>query len=63
MFDAIQSGGPGRDAPPENSEVWGGASSPNEGDGRGGGTVNGFWGMVPSRGMVKVGLISACVML
>ena len=35
----------------------GAARPPDQGDGRGGGTVNGFLGMVPSRGMVKVGLI------
>ena len=32
--------------------------TPNQRDGRRGeGTVNGFWGMVPSRGMVKVGVM------
>ena len=49
--------GPGGEAPLESRGVWGGASPPNERDGRGGVAVNGFWGMVPSRGTVKVGLI------
>ena len=37
MFDAILWGGPGGEAPRESRGVWGGASPPNEGDGRGGG--------------------------
>ena len=57
MFDAIQSGGSGGEGPPESTGLWGGARPPNEGDGRGG-TVNGFWGMVPFRGMVKVGFMA-----
>ena len=61
MFGAIQWGGPGGEAPSESRAVWGAARPPNEGNGRGDGTVNGFWELVPSRGMVKVGLIYACV--
>ena len=57
MFDAILSGGPGAEAPRESRRVCGAARPPNEGDGRGEGTVNGFWGMIPSQGMIKVGLI------
>ena len=38
--------------------MFGGREAPQWGDGRGGGrTVNGSLGMVPSRGMIKVGLI------
>ena len=62
MFDAILWGGPGGEAPRESRGVWGAARPPNEGDGRGGGTVNGFWVMIPSRGMVKVGLICRSVL-
>ena len=57
MFDAILSEGPGGEAPWESRGVWGAARPPNEGDGRGRGTVNGFWGMIPFRGMIKVGLM------
>ena len=57
MFDAILLRGPGGEAPRESKDVWGAARPPNEGDGRGEGAVNGFLGMVSSRGMVKVGLM------
>ena len=56
MFDAIRSGSPGAKLRGKAGGL-GAARPPNERDGRGGGTVNGFWRMVPSRGMVKVGLI------
>ena len=42
---------------PRRAGGLGGARLPNKGDGLGKGTVNGFWAMIPSRGMVKVGLI------
>ena len=52
-------GGSGKRSPLEKQGEFGAPRAPSmrgmvEGDG---GTVNGFWGMVPSRGMVKVGLI------
>ena len=51
-------GGSGGRSPPEKQAVCGAARRPNQGDGRGrGGKVNGFWGMMPSRGMIKVGLM------
>ena len=55
MFDTIQSDAPGGEASWESKTVWG-AEAPQWGDGRGG-TVNGFGGKIPSRGMVKVGLM------
>ena len=57
-FDAIQSGARGV-KPPGKAGGFGGPPGPpmREVVG-GGGTVNGFWGMVPSWGMVKVGLMA-----
>ena len=57
IFDVILSGGPGGKALWESRVVLGAERPSNKGNGRGEGTVNGFWGMVTSRGMVKVGLI------
>ena len=57
MFDTILWGGPGGEAPRESRGVWGAARPPNQEDGRGGVAVNGFWGMTPSRGVVKIGLM------
>ena len=42
-------------SPPGKQGGLGSARLPNEGDGRRVVTVNGFWGMVSSRGMVKMG--------
>ena len=57
MFDAIQLGAPRGEDSWESREVWGAARLPDGWGGQGRRTGNGFWEMVPSWGMVKVGLI------
>ena len=57
MFDAIQSGVRGAKPSGKAEGFVGRDPSPNQGDGQGRGYSQWFWGMVPSRGMVKVGLM------
>ena len=57
MFDASLSGSPGGEAPGKAGGFGGPRGPPMRGMVGGTVTVNGFWRMVLSRGMVKAGLV------